>query len=150
MGEIKIKEEAKDAPKGYSFDMDNMRDDNEIPMPDDDDDCLFAKTEDDFEVVSNESTDQVVDEDTGMMDRVSTRNRLEEQAKERIKKLKGLNSTEMDASEFKGKLDVPAYLRRDVKLQNVPHSSESNVSKYNLNDDNEILGNNKFLHDNVD
>lgn len=148
--EIKIKEEAKDAPKGYSFDMENMRDDNDIPMPDEDDDCLFAKIEDDFEIVSDESADQVVDEDTGMMDRVSTRNRLEEQAKERVKKLKGLNNNEMDASEFKGKLDVPAYLRRDVKLQNVPHSSESNVSKYNLNDDNEILGNNKFLHDNVD
>jgi len=150
LGEIKIKEEAEDAPKGYSFDMGNMRDDNEIPMPDEDDDCLFAKTEDDFEIVRDESTDQVVDKDTGMMDRVSTRNRLEEQAKERVKKLKGLNNNEMDASEFKGKLDVPAYLRRDVTLQNVPHSSESNVSKYNLNDDNEILGNNKFLHDNVD
>lgn len=148
---ITLKEEdAKEAPKGYSFDMASMRDDKEIPMPDEEDDCLFAKIEDDFEIVNDESVDQVVDTDTGMMDRVSTRDRLEEQAKERVKKLKGLNNTEMDASEFKGKLDVPAYLRRDIRLQNIPHSSESNVSKYNLNDDNEILGNNKFLHDNVD
>lgn len=147
--EIRLKNDPEEQSKGYSFDMgNNMRDDNEIPMPDDD--CLFAKTEDDFEVVNDNSADQVVDQETGMMDRLSTRNRLEEQAKERVKKLKGLNNTEMDESEFKSKLDVPAYLRRDVRLQNVPHSSEPHVSKYNLNDDNEILGNNKFLHDNVD
>ncbi len=150
MSEIKLKDEATEPSKGYSFDMGSMRDDNEVPVPDEDDDCLFAKMEDDFEVINNISADQVVDEDTGMMDTHSTRDRLEEQAKERVKKLKGLNNTEMDANEFKGKLDVPAYLRRDVRLQNVPHSSESQVSKYNLNDDNEILGNNKFLHDNVD
>ena len=148
--EITLKKEEKEPTKGHSFDMGDMSDDNKMPVPDEDDDCLFAKIEDDFEVVSDESTDQVVDTDTGMMDRVSTKDRLEEQAKERIKKLKGLNNTEMDASEFKDKLDIPAYLRRDIRLQNVPHSSEPHVSKYNLNDDNEILGNNKFLHDNVD
>jgi cell division protein FtsZ len=32
----------------------------------------------------------------------------------------------------------------------VVHSSEKNISRYNLTDDNHILGNNKFLHDNVD
>jgi len=56
----------------------------------------------------------------------------------------------MPTEEFKERLDVPAYERKQVKLQNVPHSSESNVSKYNLNEENQILGNNKFLHDNVD
>ena len=35
-------------------------------------------------------------------------------------------------------------------MDNVPHSSEPLISKYNLNDDNSLLGNNKFLHDNVD
>jgi cell division protein FtsZ len=52
--------------------------------------------------------------------------------------------------DFKEKWNTPAYIRRNVNLQDVPHSSEKNVSKYNLNDDNQILGNNKFLHDNVD
>ncbi len=150
MEKITLKGDHEEESKGYAFDMSNMRDGTDIPMPDEDDDCLFSKTGDEFEIVSNQSADQQVDTDTGMMDRLSTRNRLEEQAKERVRKLKGLNNNEMDASEFKGKLDVPAYLRRDVHLQNVPHSSEPHVSKYNLNDDNEILGNNKFLHDNVD
>ncbi|WP_425390805.1 cell division protein FtsZ [Ekhidna sp.] len=57
---------------------------------------------------------------------------------------------DMPTEEFKERLDVPAYERKKVKLQNVPHSSERNVSKYNLNEENQILGNNKFLHDNVD
>ncbi|MEM6735505.1 MAG: cell division protein FtsZ [Bacteroidota bacterium] len=57
---------------------------------------------------------------------------------------------EMATDEFKERLDVPAYKRKKIKLQNTPHSSERSISKYNLNEDNQILGNNKFLHDNVD
>ncbi|MDW3194609.1 MAG: cell division protein FtsZ [Cytophagales bacterium] len=56
----------------------------------------------------------------------------------------------MNAESFKEKWDVPAYERKKVKLKEVPHSSERNISKFNLTDDNQILGNNKFLHDNVD
>jgi cell division protein FtsZ len=79
------------------------------------------------------------------------KNQLKEQSKERIKKLKGLSSNlNMNPEEFKEKLEVPAYLRKNVNLQDQPHSSERNISRFNLNDDNEILGNNKFLHDNVD
>ncbi|MBX9853430.1 MAG: cell division protein FtsZ, partial [Cytophagaceae bacterium] len=74
-----------------------------------------------------------------------------DQAQERIKKLKGLSSNiTMNPEEFKEKLEVPAYLRKNVNLQDYPHSSERNISRFNLNDENEILGNNKFLHDNVD
>jgi cell division protein FtsZ len=74
-----------------------------------------------------------------------------EQAQERIKKLKGLSSNiVMNPEEFKEKLEVPAYMRKNVNLQDYPHSSERNISRFNLNDENEILGNNKFLHDNVD
>ena len=56
----------------------------------------------------------------------------------------------MSTESFKEKWDVPAYERKNVKLRDVPHSSERNISKFNLTDDNQILGNNKFLHDNVD
>ena len=52
----------------------------------------------------------------------------------------------------------PAYKRRNVKLDNIPHSSDSEVSKYTLSPANENEGekrsgltpNNPFLHDNVD
>ena len=57
----------------------------------------------------------------------------------------------MIKEEFNEKWTLPAYLRRGVKVDNdVPHSSEPFISRYNLNDDNNLLGNNKFLHDNVD
>lgn len=46
----------------------------------------------------------------------------------------------------------PAYLRRNVKLDEVPHSSESSFSKWTLNDEDELemKKGNSFLHDNVD
>jgi len=56
----------------------------------------------------------------------------------------------MTKEEFNEKWSLPAYLRRGIKMNDVPHSSEPYISKYNLNDDNTLLGNNKFLHDNVD
>ncbi len=55
--------------------------------------------------------------------------------------------------------NVPAYKRRNVKLNNVPHSSENPVSKFTLTDNGEgengskgtdLRSNNSFLHDNVD
>lgn len=81
------------------------------------------------------------------------RRRLQEQARERVQRLKGINPTMPEVEntdKFREKLEVPAYLRRNVRLSEPPHSSESQVSRFNLNDDNEILGNNRFLHDNVD
>ncbi|MFZ6050999.1 cell division protein FtsZ [Halocola ammonii] len=52
----------------------------------------------------------------------------------------------------------PAYKRRNVKLDNVKHSSESNVSRYTISEETDENGekktqireNNSFLHDNVD
>ena len=47
-------------------------------------------------------------------------------------------------------LDTPAYLRRGQKLDPVTPSGTQNISRFNLSDDNELLGDNRFLHDNVD
>lgn len=46
----------------------------------------------------------------------------------------------------------PAYLRREVQLDDVPHSSETQLSRWTLSNDDEpeIRGDNRFLHDNVD
>ncbi len=57
---------------------------------------------------------------------------------------------EMLTDEFKQKLHIPAYERKNVKLQYISHSSEQHISKFNLNEENQIIGNNRFLHDNVD
>jgi cell division protein FtsZ len=52
----------------------------------------------------------------------------------------------------------PAYRRKNVTLGDVPHSADSNVSRYTLNEETdengerrvELRRNNPFLHDNVD
>jgi cell division protein FtsZ len=49
---------------------------------------------------------------------------------------------------------TPAYIRKNVQLDNLSHSSESQVSRYTLSEGEdkkvEIKPNNSFLHDNVD
>ena len=117
---------------------------------DEDDDIDKSKEDDDeFDVGREVSADQVINEE-GMMEVRKTKARLEQQAKERRDRLKAAKKQEMSKEEFNEKWTLPAYLRRGVKMENVPHSSERFISKYNLNDDNNLLGNNKFLHDNVD
>lgn len=69
---------------------------------------------------------------------------------DRFEKLRQNRSVNQSPEEFKEKIEVPAYLRKNIKLQDVAHSSERSISKFNLNDDNEIISNNRFLHDNVD
>jgi cell division protein FtsZ len=105
--------------------------------------------DDDFDDSVERYGDQVVSED-GMMELRSTKQRLQQQAEQRKETLKQARKHEMTKEEFNEKWALPAYLRRGVTMQDVPHSSQSFISKYNLNDDNNILGNNKFLHDNVD
>lgn len=110
---------------------------------------VLGNHEDEFERETEKYGDQVIN-DEGMMERRSAKQRLQEQAQERKEKLKSARKQEMTKEEFNEKWALPAYLRRGVKMDNVPHSSEQFISKYNLNDDNSLLGNNKFLHDNVD
>ena len=106
--------------------------------------------DDEFKIGNEVSADQVIDED-GLMQVRKTKERLEQQARERREKLKTNKKQEMTKEEFNEKWTLPAYLRRGVKVDgDVPHSSEPFISRYNLNDDNNLLGNNKFLHDNVD
>ena len=73
---------------------------------------------------------------------------LDAQAEERRRRLTELSSgLPPDAVT---QLETPAYLRRHIKLETVVPSSAQNISRFNLSDDNELLGDNRFLHDNVD
>lgn len=73
--------------------------------------------------------------------------------KDRILRLKDL-SMKLRASNGINDLEKePAYIRKNAALENVPHSSESAVSRFTLTTDqgvSEIKPNNSFLHDNVD
>jgi cell division protein FtsZ len=119
----------------------------DIPRDEEGEDALFK--DDDFDPAGEKYGDQTIN-DEGMMELRTTRDRLQQQARERKEQLKQARKHEMTKEEFNEKWSLPAYLRRGIKMNDVPHSSEPYISKYNLNDDNTLLGNNKFLHDNVD
>jgi cell division protein FtsZ len=75
-------------------------------------------------------------------------------AQERIQKLKEL-SLKLKTSQGLNEMEnEPAYKRRNIQLDNVAHSSESQVSRFTLTETEdkkvEIRPNNSFLHDNVD
>ena len=74
-------------------------------------------------------------------------------SRERIMKLKSL-SYRIGTANISDMEKEPAYKRRNIKLDSVPHSSESNVSRYTLSNEeekkSELRQNNSFLHDNVD
>lgn len=73
--------------------------------------------------------------------------------KERILRLKEL-SMKLKSSEGLQEIEnEPAYKRKQRNLEDVPHSSESQVSRFTLSFEDgktEIRPNNSFLHDNVD
>jgi len=75
-------------------------------------------------------------------------------SRERIMKLKELSYRIGNSNSIAELEKEPAYLRRKIKLDSVPHSSESNISRYTLSSEEEkkpeIRPNNSFLHDNVD
>lgn len=72
---------------------------------------------------------------------------------DRKKRLRGLNM-KLNGSDLSELENEPAYKRRNVNLDDTPHSSESTVSKYTLSDEDgknpEFKRRNPFLHDNVD
>lgn len=81
---------------------------------------------------------------------------LEEQMrknKERINRLKELSMRLRTPNGVNDLEQEPAYLRKKQAMDNTPHSSESQVSRYTITEDNgqpQIRPNNPFLHDNVD
>ena len=75
-------------------------------------------------------------------------------SRERIQKLKALNYRMANNTNLADMEKVPAYVRKEVKLDNIPHSSEPHVSRYTLSAEEEkkpeLRQNNSYLHDNVD
>lgn len=75
-------------------------------------------------------------------------------ARERVTKLKQLSYRIGNPGNITDMEKEPAYKRRNIKLDSVPHSSESSVSRYTLSNEEEkkteLRQNNSFLHDNVD
>ncbi|HMR17727.1 MAG TPA: cell division protein FtsZ [Sphingobacterium sp.] len=73
--------------------------------------------------------------------------------KERILRLKELSMKLKSSNGLQELENEPAYKRKQKPLEDVPHSSDSQVSRFTLSFDDgntEIRSNNSFLHDNVD
>ena len=79
---------------------------------------------------------------------------LTNKSREREDRLKNISMKLRTPSGLTALEDEPAYKRDNVDLEETPHSSESEVSKYTLSEGEEnkteIKPNNSFLHDNVD
>lgn len=75
-------------------------------------------------------------------------------SKERILRLKDLSMKLRTSNGLQELENEPAYKRKQMQLQQVQHSSESQISRFTLSNDQEgsteIRPNNSFLHDNVD
>lgn len=73
--------------------------------------------------------------------------------KERILRLKELSMKLKSSNGLQELENEPAYKRKQKTLEDVPHSADSQVSRFTLSFDDgvtEIRSNNSFLHDNVD
>ncbi|MEX2380624.1 MAG: hypothetical protein WD530_07755, partial [Vicingaceae bacterium] len=82
---------------------------------------------------------------------------MEDQQKRSMGRIERLKALALKMRTPNGVNDLekePAYKRRNIQLDDTPHSSESNVSRYSLGEDEDnktsLKQNNSFLHDNVD
>jgi cell division protein FtsZ len=94
-------------------------------------------------------------ETTKAVEELSKEEEMYKRSRERILRLKELNYKMSTPSGVNDLEREPAYKRRNVTLDNVPNSADSNISRLTLSmDDNdrnpEIRANNSFLHDRVD
>ena len=82
----------------------------------------------------------------------SDRRKRTDREERRREKLKGTISKLNNPYTVNEIENKPAYLRRNIKLNSTPHSSENNLSNWSVSDDEEpdITSSNSFLHDNVD
>lgn len=82
----------------------------------------------------------------------------QQRSSDRLGKLKEFSMRLRTPSGIADMENEPAYKRRQVELEDTPHSSESQVSRYTLGEEEgvdgenrtKLSGGNSFLHDNVD
>ena len=134
-----LPEEDSTFDNGYMFEPREAAERTEADMPEEDPEFIP-------DMVTNEFDESII-LDPGLK---STKEKYEQKRRERLANLGNTDHEYLQPNDIKDRLDKPAYTRKNVRLEDVPHSSERNISRLSLNDDSQILGNNKFLHDNVD
>lgn len=107
---------------------------------------------DDSIVENNESSKFQEIEKTPINNEVSAE-QMAIRSRERMDRLREISFKLRTPSGLTDLENEPAYKRRNIDLDNITHSSESDVSEYTLNEDEDKnlgIQPNNFLHDNVD
>ena len=116
---------------------------------------FFFQEEVEAPVMLNLDDEPVASTITTQAEEMSKEEEMYKRSRERILRLKELNYKMSTPGGINDLEREPAYKRRNVTLENVPDSADSNISRLTLSmDDNdrnpEIRANNSFLHDRVD
>lgn len=94
------------------------------------------------------------DRDENEMNQFGTKEERELRNQERLARIAKFTSRLNNIEALSEAEKTPAYRRRKIDLDDVPHSSESQVSRFGLfadsNGNTRLEGGNSFLHDNVD
>ncbi|MFY0599130.1 MAG: cell division protein FtsZ [Cyclobacteriaceae bacterium] len=150
----KEEEEVEEQADERSFTFDFLKKEIRRAVEEEDEEESFEFEFDDEEELSyskpQEKEDPIDIPRMTSMDIHSKKVELMEERRRREELLNGVQKTDISAQDYKTRYDVPAYERKKVNFVQVPHSADRNISKFNLTEDNQILGNNKYLHDNVD
>jgi cell division protein FtsZ len=107
--------------------------------------AIALKDEEESRIIENQPKEEVLTPEQEMFRR----------SRERIMRLKELSYKMNSPNGISDLEKEPAYKRRNVRLENVPNSADSSVSRLTLSVDDadrkpEIRANNSFLHDRVD
>ena len=112
------------------------------------------------EVVRHYLTDdaeEIVELENNAAKTVLSPDEQKQRSAERMQRIQSYTSKMKTSNGISDLENEPAYKRRDVKFEDVEHSSENNRSRYSVNESNEngqskigLKTNNSFLHDNVD
>jgi cell division protein FtsZ len=97
---------------------------------------------------------EVNDKDRNEISLFGTKEERERRNQERLARIAKFTSRLNNIEGLTEAERIPAYRRRKIDLDDVPHSSESQVSRFGLfsdsNGNTKLEGGNSFLHDNVD
>ena len=71
--------------------------------------------------------------------------------RERIEKLKNYSTSYSESSDdIKKRTEIPSFIRKGIRLDEKQHSSDKQMSKYSLDEDGQIISNNKFFDEKPD
>ncbi len=117
-----------------------------------------AETEETDEVVRHYLTDDLeekVEMNTVKPKQVLPQEEQQARAKERMERIQAYTSKLKSSTGISDLEKEPAYKRKNIQIDDLPHSSEESMSKFTLSGDSDgeaggLKDNNSFLHDNVD